>query len=363
MLSLFHRLRDNVMGRGEAAITIPIFDGALKPNNSLEEATVVGELAAPEDLVAKDGIVYVADGCRIVSTTGADWTVVATFDRPITALACLPGGSFAAALDGREVRLVGGPLDGRSYSSARGRPFCAVNGLCAMGDGSLVVSDGSAEYPFAQWSHDLMTKGRTGRIVLLDLADGRAKELADGRLYAFGVSTFGDQVWFSETWKHRVVAVNVSDGKSSIVVDELPGYPCRLAPASDGGAWLSVFAGRTQLVEFVLREPGYRRRMVAEVDPKYWIAPALSSGRTFLEPLQGAGVKMRGVLKPWAPPRSYGLVVKLSPAGHAEYSFHSRLGGTNHGVVATAECGGFLFVLSKGSRRILKLKVPVGEAL
>ena len=39
------------------------------------------------------------------------------------------------------------------------------------------------------------------------------------------------------------------------MLDELPGYPARLSPAQDGGFWLAVFAGRTQLIEFVLREP------------------------------------------------------------------------------------------------------------
>ncbi len=36
---------------------------------------------------------------------------------------------------------------------------------------------------------------------------------------------------------------------------DLPGYPGRLAPAGDG-YWLALFAPRSQLVEFVLREPG-----------------------------------------------------------------------------------------------------------
>ncbi len=97
--------------------------------------------------------------------------------------------------------------------------------------------------------------------------------------------------------------------------------------------------------------------MIEEIDPAYWIAPALSSGNSFLEPLQGAGVKMRGVMKPWAPPRSYGLVVKLSAQGAVEDSYHSRLDGSRHGVVAAVECNGSLFVLSKGSGCILEIPV------
>ncbi|RWE31941.1 MAG: hypothetical protein EOS78_25215 [Mesorhizobium sp.] len=357
MLELLRRVSDNIRGRGEAAITIPIFDGALKPNSLLEDATILDEFEAPEDLASDGKTIYLADGQRILSHESGEWKVTATLDRPVTALACMPGGGLAVALDGKEVRILGGLFDGRSWKAVDGKSFNAVNGVGVRQDGSLAVSDGSAEYPYPQWSHDVMTKGHTGRVILLNPADGGAKVLASGLSYAFGVLASGGTIWFSESWKHRVVKLD-ANGRTSVVVDHLPGYPCRLSPASDGGAWLSAFAGRTQLIEFVLREPTYRKRMVAEVDPKYWIAPALSSGRTFLEPLQGAGVKMRGVLKPWAPPRSYGLVIKLSAAGLPQYSFHSRLGGRNHGVVATGECDGFLFVLSKGSGRVLKMKVP-----
>ena len=112
------------------------------------------------------------------------------------------------------------------------------------------------------------------------------------------------------------------------MLDHLPVYPSRLAPASGGGFWLTAFIARTQLVEFVLREPAYRRRMMREIDPRYWIAPRLSSGHTFLEPMQGAHIKTMGILKPWAPPRSYGLVIRLSPEGLPRYSLHSRVDGS-----------------------------------
>jgi hypothetical protein len=82
------------------------------------------------------------------------------------------------------------------------------------------------------------------------------------------------------------------------VTDDLPGYPSRIVPATGGGAWLTCFILRTQLVEFVLREPTYRKRMIAEIDPAYWIAPALNSGNTFLEPMQGAQRDRAGKKKP-----------------------------------------------------------------
>ena len=91
---------------------------------------------------------------------------------------------------------------------------------------------------------------------------------------------------------------------------DLPAYPGRIAPAADG-YWLALFAPRSQLVEFVLREPAYRKRMMAEVPQPFWVAPKLRSGRSFYESLQGGGVKHLGLLKPWAPTMSAGLCVKL----------------------------------------------------
>jgi hypothetical protein len=43
------------------------------------------------------------------------------------------------------------------------------------------------------------------------------------------------------------------------------------------------------------------------------------------------------------------------------YSLHSRFDGKHHGVVAAVECGGDLFVLAKGCRKILRLSVAATE--
>ena len=165
----------------------------------------------------------------------------------------------------------------------------------------------------------------------------------------------------SESWGHRVRAC-AGGKRGRAVTDSLPGYPSRIAPAARGGGyWLTCFTLRTQLVEFVLREHAYRKRMLNEIEPQHWIAPALNSGNTFLEPMQGAQLKMMGVVKPWAPPRSYGLVIRLSAEGLVRYSLHSRFDGKHHGVVAAVECNGDLYVLAKGCRSILRVSVAAAE--
>ncbi|HEX7436812.1 MAG TPA: strictosidine synthase, partial [Caldimonas sp.] len=236
----------------------------------------------------------------------------------------------------------------------------ALNAISATDDGRLVATDGSKTQPVEHWKHDLMELGRSGRLLEFDLAAGTSREIASNLAYAFGARTTRDEVWVSESWRHRVLRFG---GKRSgqTVLDGLPGYPSRIAPASGGGCWLTCFTLRTQLVEFVLREPAFRKRMLAEIEPQYWIAPALNSGNTFLEPMQGAHLKTMGIVKPWAPPRSYGLVIRLTEQGLVRYSLHSRFDGKHHGIVAAVECGGHLYMLSKGRNRVLRLSIAAAE--
>ena len=361
MIAALLDMRDRLLGRGAASISVPVFDGALKSNRLIEDAQTVATLDAPEDLASDGRDVFVADGRRIVRLSNDGPQEVAQFDKTLTALACLGDGAFAVALEGREVLIHGGSNAGRRWDSADGRAFIAVNAISVGPGGTLLVTEGSLEQPHMQWKRDLMRLGRTGRVIELG-ADGRARELAADLGYAFGACAVAGQVWVSESWRHHVGRID-GDAHARLqgVTDALPGYPSRMVSAAGGGVWLTCFALRTQLVEFVLREQRFRKRMLAEIDPAYWIAPALNSGNTFLEPMQGAQLKMMGIVKPWAPPRSYGLVVRLTDQGLVRYSLHSRYDGKNHGITAAADCGGQLYLLAKGRNRVLRIDIAEAE--
>jgi hypothetical protein len=347
---------DRLLGRGDATITVPSFDGALKPNQILEKAEIVAQFDAPEDLASDGRVLYVADGAIVRRLDGAATTEVRRFDRPITALCCVPDGGIAVALDGREVQVfadASAPSAIRIFSDST---MMAINALTPGPGKTLVATEGSTARPYRQWVHDLMERGRTGRVLVLDLVSGNVRTVASGLRYAFGVCVAGSELFVSESWRHRVIALS-ADGVLRAALDNLPVYPSRLSPASAGGFWLTAFTARTQLIEFVLRENAYRRRMMAEIDPEYWIAPKLKSGQSFLEPMQGAHIKTMGVVKPWAPPRSYGLVIRLDAGGVPLYGLHSRVDGVNHGVVAAVEMDGSLFAIAKGPGRLLRVRL------
>jgi len=349
-------------GRGDATIAVPSFDGALKPNQKLEEAEILLECAVPEDLTTDGRAIYLADGPRLLRLDGGSATELHVFEKPISALASLPGGELAVALGGREVRVFPEP------SAAKPRAIfstglSAVNALAPAPDGMLIATDGSMTRGVDDWTWDLMEHGRSGRLLMLDPATASSKALADGLGYAFGCCATGDGALVSESWRHRLIEVGL-DGTKNVALPHLPVYPSRLSPASPSGYWLTAFTARSLLVEFVLREPAFRKRMMAEIEPRYWIAPRLRSGDSFKEPMQGAHIKTMGVVKPWAPPRSYGLVIRLGVDGAPLYSLHSRVDGVNHGVVSAIEVNGDLIMIAKGPGRILKIPIaPLAKEL
>jgi hypothetical protein len=351
---------DRWLGRGDAAITVPPMDGPFKPNRLLDEAEVIGSFAAPQDLASDGETLWLADGARILNVRAPGEAAERhVFPGPVTALAHVPRAGLVAVVGGSEIATASAAAGWRTGPrEIAGVPLCAVNALCACADGSLLATEGSAQHG-ADWARDLMTLGRTGRLLRLTPDGSGDAQLATGLRHAFGALELNGRIWASESWAHRVFGLDgaMGGGGGAAVIDRLPAYPSRLAPAAGGGAWLTLFAARTRLVEFVLREPEYRRRMVAEVDPRHWVAPALSSGHSFLEPLQGGAVKQLGIVKPWAPPRSYGLVMRLNGEGLPTHSLHSRADGIHHGIVSVAEAGGWLYVLSKGSGRLLRLKL------
>ena len=351
------RLTDGLLGRGSAAITVPVMDGALLPNRVLDQAPVLAELPGIDDLACDAQTLWASAGPVLWRWDGNQFSEAARFDADITAVAADPdSGRLAVALSGRSIRLLGpGLSELQRLEALAGRPLVCANALAFDGADYLLFSDGSALHGPAQWCHDLMGLGSSGRAGRWQFASGATELLASGLAFAGGVLPRPGGALLSQSWRHQVMSVR--GGAISALTAELPAYPSRMASASAGGFWLCCFVSRTQLVEFVLREPAYRQRMVAEIDPRHWIAPALSSGHSFLEPLQGAGVKNMGVMKPWAPPRAYGLVLRVADDGRVLQSLHAQVDGRHHGITAVVEHQGRLYVASKGSGRLLAVSL------
>ncbi|MBX9455313.1 MAG: hypothetical protein KL863_04395 [Rhizobium sp.] len=342
----FGSILDRFLGRGDHAITIPPMDGALRPNDGLEDAALVQKRPGADNLAILGGRIVVGSGSAIFAVGEGSQEPLKTFAADVTCLAGLPDGSCVAGLADGTLVIVGGARDGQVTKLPAG--IRCLTALCAVDAQIVVVANGSENHLVERWSRDLLEKGRSGSVWRVDLADGTASKIADQLAFPYGVLVSAGAVVIAEAWASRLVRYPHAGGRGEILLENLPGYPARLADDPDGGAWLSVFAPRSQLVEFVLREDEYRRRMVNEVPGDYWIAPTLRSGGSFLEPLQQGGVKQLGVLKPWSPSRSYGLLVRLDTSFRPRASFHSRADGTRHGVTSSLLHDGNVYFTAKG---------------
>lgn len=352
MITILKRAYETFFGAGDAAVTVPPMDGALLPNHALDHADCVAALASPDNLVLSGTDLLFSSGRSLyVLDEGNSPRILETFEGDVLALAADRTRGLAIAVSGKGITFRGGTLDGQSISQGFGRADC-VTALAFDTQGGLLVASGSSQHSADAWSRDLLLLGKSGAIWRID-ATGRSSQIMSGLAWPSGIAALSDRrVIVSESWRHRLIQLG-DDRK--IVADNLPAYPGRISEADGGGFWLSMFAPRRQMIEFVLREPTFRNRMMAEIEPELWMAPALSSGKTFREPLQGGAVKQLGVLKPWAPSRSYGLIARLDDNFIPGMSYHSRADGVRHGITSGVSIGDRLLVTSKGGDVLLSL--------
>lgn len=341
---------------------VPSLDGALYPNDMLDKFEVLCDSISKPDDIAIDptGTLYVSSGNRVLRMSrGGDGyqKAIAEFDGQTCGLNFHPNGSLMVCVSGKGLAFANETGAHICVEKVEGQVLRCPTSAVADAGGKIYITEGTSYHEPQDWVWDLMEKRAAGRLILYEPGKERSKVLLSGLSYPHGVCIThdGQSLLLTESWKHTVSRFPLNDirpGTRENII--LPGYPARIVPSSDGGYWICLFCMRTHLVEFVLTDDKYRKEMMATVDPDHWISPALSSGKSMLEPLQGAGIKVLGITKPWAPPRSYGLVIKLDHEYDIVRSFHSRIDGRRHGITGLREANGVLYLVSKGNSLILK---------
>jgi hypothetical protein len=337
---------DRWLGRDEASITTAPMDGAFRPNDRLDAAAELLQTPAPDGLAVTSQGVVISSGSSLFRVDATGGAPIASFDAEVSALAGLPdGGAAVALIDGR-IFFVGGQHEGKTIA-AHPEVKC-ITALAPARDGALLVANGSATNGAADWKRDLMEKNTSGSLWRFEPRTGDFSRLAGNLAYPYGLLEDGDSIVVAESWRSALTRISPSASRNASMLENLPAYPSRLSRDLDGGIWLALFAPRSQLVEFVLSENHYRRRMIDEIDAEYWVAPCLRSGLSPLEPTQQGGVKQLGVVKPWSPSRSYGLIARLDSAYRPIASWHSRANGRRHGVTSCIAWDGRLYFCAKG---------------
>ena len=351
-----HALRnfvDRFLGRGSSAVTVPPLDGALKPNSRIEQAPPGFSIPQPDNIALVGGTLLYSSGVQINTLDG---NTVLTMAGVVTAMAASASGLLAVASQGGGIDILAGDYTRQPVTWSDTAALACVTAMAFVDDRTLLVCTGSSKNGFDDWQRDLLDHGHSGALWRLDVTTGKVAKIIGNLAFPYGVVADGDGSFIvSESWHKRLVRVSAAGKIVGQVLEDLPGYPARISGNGRGGYWLSVFAPRSQLIEFVLHEPEYRRVMMAEVDPQYWIAPALRSGVSYREPMQGGALRQMGILKPWAPTRSYGLVVELDGKFVPVRSLHSRADGKRHGITSAVEQDGRLWLTSKGGDEVISV--------
>jgi sugar lactone lactonase YvrE len=365
MAAFTHFLRDmnQILFPNAEQHAIPSLDGPLSPNEALDDCRLIGGPLPGVDDIAEgpDGVLYVSAGPRVLRLSGPGYerrAVVAEFKAEVSGLAVHPDGRLLACVAEQGLAAVDARGCQRWLSQVEDQPLNCLTSVAAALDGNIFISEGSQLNKAIEWRSDLMQKNRAGRVLVCGPGFESPKVLLRGLCYAHGLalSPDGRFLWLTESWSHRVSRAAVMGcnlGAVEPIIRNLPGYPARLSRAARGGFWLSIFALRTHLIEFVLREDDFRNEMMRTIAPQYWIAPALATGGDALEPMQSGSIKALGIQKPWAPPRSYGLIARIDKNGDVIDSLHSRVGGHCHGITAACETAQGLAIVSKGHGRVL----------
>ncbi|TAN09763.1 MAG: SMP-30/gluconolactonase/LRE family protein [Burkholderiaceae bacterium] len=347
---------------GSNGDAIPPLDGPLTPNDRLDAwEELIGPIKQPADVISTcdgAGLIY-NDGAELYLWRNGDTLLLHEFTAPVMALTRSPMGSIVIAC-------ASGLCYRGAFAGATERNFTieetveiphlagATSLMCENEDGAYLTI-GSATHAGEKWIDDLLLGGESGEIGYWRFGQGY-QTLCSGLRYPAGIAHLDgtDDYWVSESWEHRILVLRGGSGglrRAGCLLSNLSGYPGRLARVA-GGYWLSIWALRTQLFEFVLEEKNYKNRMMQECPRELWIRPALASGLSNLEPLQYGNVRALGIEKPWAPPRSYGLLVRINNEGEVVESLHSRAGGRFHGLGTAEMLGNRLVVLARGARCI-----------
>ncbi|WP_054680968.1 hypothetical protein [Microbacterium sp. No. 7] len=332
--------------------SISPFEAGLRPNALLDEGRpILGNDAGhePDDVAFfEDGTLVFSSGTSLFTVSGGDVRTLAGFDGRTGAIEVIFG-EAVTAVEG--LGIVGVRLDG-TVRTVNDDPLVqrGVTDLALLPDGDILVTIGSsADSP---WSLALARKEATGRIVRV--SGDRTSVEASGLPWPSGIAVAGSEVLLSLSFAHRIERrpLEVLGAAGSGVVGNLPVYPGRITSAG-GHWWVAAPFARNRMTELLLDEPEFLEEMVATIDPDQWFVPRLRNDNHFTSVAQYGAVRVHGVIKPWAPPRSYGLFFEIDRFGRVSRSAHSRADGDRHGITGIAVSGDTVVAAAQGYRDLL----------
>jgi sugar lactone lactonase YvrE len=229
----------------------------------------------PEDTLFDDnGNVYCSlrdEGClvRVSLTSGQAETVADTGGAPL-GLDWLPDGRLLVcnATHGlQSVDVSSGAVSAIDCDCS----FGVCNNAHVLADGTIIVSDSSAQYPLAEYQKDIIENTASGRLIKVS-PDGSSDVLLQGLSFANGVVCIdgGASVLVAETGTGVIRKVSV-DGGDTTVFAQPPGHPDNLSIGSDGNIWVAIPSLPSKPLAILHDSPVWLRKVSSRLPE--WLQP------------------------------------------------------------------------------------------
>jgi len=217
----------------------------------------------PEDAdIGPDGLIYVATHDGEILRLGKDGTVTVfaqTQGRPLGIEFAADGTLYVAdAYRGLLAVDLMGQVTLLTDKTADGSPVLYADDVDIAADGSVYFSDASTRFgaeanggTLSASVLDLVEHSANGRILKFDPATGQTTVFADGLNFANGVAVneASDAVFVVETGAYRIWRFPTDGSPGKVVLDNLPGFPDNLNPASDGTFWVGLVSPRNSIMD------------------------------------------------------------------------------------------------------------------
>ena len=254
------------------------------PNDLLKPATGVdlGRYEGPEDATrGPDGRIY------LTTSSGA---IIRVQNRGVSEFVQLGGRPLGIEVAGDGSLIVANAelgiqriaVDGTVTTlvdEIDGVPLENANNLGIAADGTIYFSQSSTKFTAAGFGGsykasllDILEHGGHGNVYSFDPGSGEVVRLMSGLNYANGVAVSDDGSFLlvAETGHYRILRhwlSGDSQGKTDVLLDNLPGFPDNIKNGMNGRFWIGFAAPRNRLLDSLSDDP-YMRKIVQRLPPQ-----------------------------------------------------------------------------------------------
>ncbi len=257
----------------------------------------VGQVESPEDVILDDND-DLYSGSRhgdIMRFFAPDYkkmevyahiggqTLGMAFDADNNLVVCVGGMGLYRVTPQRKVEKLTDETNRTLYSVIDDSRLRLADDLDIAPDGRIFFSEATIRYEMHDWHTDALEGRGSGRIICYDPRTRHTHTVLSNLIFPNGicVGSDGQSILFAETWGCTIKRYwfdGPRTGQVEVVIPNLPGYPDNINRASDGNYWCGLIGMRSPVFDLAMRKPGFRTRMVKQLQVDEWFSPNLNTG-------------------------------------------------------------------------------------